>query len=1150
MLTSKLHSVASTKRRIAYIVVTANILYVLSFFIIPFLTPGSSHAEPSAELTTTLSISPSETASLELEPGAFNSTAQTIEVSTNNYTGYTLSLATNTNSTDLVSTSDNNLVISTIELEDGESSKTSDAFPFGYGYSVDGTHYKPAPGFTGEGNEQTAVSDIINSSDVAGTDTTTLTFGAKVEVTHPSGVYQNQFQLTATANDVGYVINYEENVDEGTVINMPDDVISTFNGTGVSVNIEDKIPNHYPYTFLGWSEDEVLDNESVLLQPGDAINLDPTEDNTITFYAQWEFRCHPDATTISNAKDPTILTDAICMQDMKLSVARDMEEEVQYTLYDKRDTKPYFISMLKDGNVWMTQNLDLGDSEKSYTLTSDDTDLAAGQTFVLPVADPDATAYNKEIIIETNGNVATATDPTLKDGGEIYVVPSGGTASDMIYESLEACIADNDLDTCRHHHVGNYYNIYAMSAGSFTPERQTYFETITSDTSICPAGWRLVTDYDSFYANTKSYRNLVAHSYRYIYGSSSTATSILLSQAPFYFTKSGYYQSRYYSNYDEETGTENIYDFDTALYGLGSYDYHITDTRIMSSGTTIYDYGSGLYQNTTGTYMELPIRCTARDNSEFELTLNYNYEDGTTPVKTDVKTYDSEKPHLTRIDGAEPTRNGYIFLGWATSEDATEPTYQPGDPIYYSTKTIPTTNQTINLYALWEESTNLLTTISTMQEMTPAICNGTTTPSTNFGAPTALLTDTRDNKQYWVAKLMDGNCWMAQNLNLGENDTSYTLTPENSDVAKDYVLVQGSELILNTKINNQFYSAVDDRFVVGDIVFKDLASCQDVYGNSGYCERYNTSNYYNYYTATAGTAGYDRGSGNAPSSICPLGWTIPDRTGVVSYQGVINQYQIGSVDTPDSFTRPLYFIRSGYGYVSDSGNYFYAVGNAGYFWSRNMRYTNSAYYINYPSTGSISTDSEMNKNYVLSVRCIARPNESFTLTYNANGGSNAPASQSSLSTHTGHADFTLSMVTPVRTGFTFKGWNTKLDATGDMYQPGEEYPSAGTTTLYATWEYNLVYDANGGTNAPATDTQIAGGTATFTVKEGDPVYAGKYFLGWSLDQNATVGTYYAGGKVTASTTSDTTTLYAIWADSPNGLQSITYMQEMNATVCT
>lgn len=70
------------------------------------------------------------------------------------------------------------------------------------------------------------------------------------------------------------------------------------------------------------------------------------------------------------------------------------------------------------------------------------------------------------------------------------------------------------------------------------------------------------------------------------------------------------------------------------------------------------------------------------------------------------------------------------------------------------------------------------------------------------------------------------------------------------------------------------------------------------------------------------------------------------------------------------------------------------------------------------------------------------------ITYNGNGGSNVPASQ----TKTFGTNLTLSTTIPTRVGYKFASWNTKADGTGTTYQPGSTYTSNTATTLYAIWQ--------------------------------------------------------------------------------------------------
>ena len=86
----------------------------------------------------------------------------------------------------------------------------------------------------------------------------------------------------------------------------------------------------------------------------------------------------------------------------------------------------------------------------------------------------------------------------------------------------------------------------------------------------------------------------------------------------------------------------------------------------------------------------------------------------------------------------------------------------------------------------------------------------------------------------------------------------------------------------------------------------------------------------------------------------------------------------------------------------------------------------------------------------------------YTVSYNANGGSGAPASQ----TKTTNNNLTLSSVKPTRVGYTFRGWGTSSSATTATYQPGGTYSNNKSITLYAVWKINKVnikFSTNSGT---------------------------------------------------------------------------------------
>ena len=79
----------------------------------------------------------------------------------------------------------------------------------------------------------------------------------------------------------------------------------------------------------------------------------------------------------------------------------------------------------------------------------------------------------------------------------------------------------------------------------------------------------------------------------------------------------------------------------------------------------------------------------------------------------------------------------------------------------------------------------------------------------------------------------------------------------------------------------------------------------------------------------------------------------------------------------------------------------------------------------------------------------------YYLYYDANGGSGAPPTQSSVSTTNSSWAFTISNTEPTRSGYTFLGWAKSSTATSASYQPGDTISltsSSPTATLYAVWE--------------------------------------------------------------------------------------------------
>ena len=168
------------------------------------------------------------------------------------------------------------------------------------------------------------------------------------------------------------------------------------------------------------------------------------------------------------------------------------------------------------------------------------------------------------------------------------------------------------------------------------------------------------------------------------------------------------------------------------------------------------------------------------------------------------------------------------------------------------------------------------------------------------------------------------------------------------------------------------------------------------------------------------------------------------------------------------------------------------------------------------------------KNAAITLYAIWQIN-TYTITYNANGGTGAPSSQ------TGDYDSTVTLSSTVPTKapegdveYTFKGWSTSEGATTASYQAGGSYVIKSNTTLYAVWavaatKWDVVYNANGGTNAPAS--QVKNKDVVLVLSDVVPVRLGYSFNGWATSPSSTVVSYISGDSYEGNID---LFLYAVW----------------------
>ncbi len=397
-----------------------------------------------------------------------------------------------------------------------------------------------------------------------------------------------------------------------------------------------------------------------------------------------------------------------------------------------------------------------------------------------------------------------------------------------------------------------------------------------------------------------------------------------------------------------------------------------TDSTDGSSVTTTYAVYIAPSQM-TGTYTGKVKYIMVHPSTANGHTITYNPNGGTVSPSSEVVALG------TSTTLPKPTQAGYVFLGWYTAATG-------GDKIGDAGATYsPTEN--ITMHAHWQSSPDLFA-ISTMQEMTSGVCEATTRPDssateidshgshvndTNY-VPRKTLRDTRDNTNYLVSKLADGNCWMSQNLELKltknvaveaynfNTDSTYSFIPNNTTQTTTGTTwpESGGESRSYAFQNNTYYGGTD-------ISTPATASTTgEPYEKAGVL--------YNWYAATAGS-GTTTATSEVTSSICPKGWRLPanDANASNSFSHLAGVYGLPTTNTSGTYSRqlqfPLQFNRPGY------YNWNYArldePGVTGTYWSSvgGGSTANAKYF--YFRSGFFNPQNGYNKGFGFNVRCLA-----------------------------------------------------------------------------------------------------------------------------------------------------------------------------------
>ncbi|MBQ3293002.1 hypothetical protein IJG93_01675, partial [Candidatus Saccharibacteria bacterium] len=267
------------------------------------IAPDDSGAEamgtPVASVTSITLDSVQDSAELTITPKdtngtfAYSTAAQQAKfgVTTNNYTGYVLTIE-GSDDTKQLANSTIGVLDSINSAIDANTFNVSSSFNGMWGYqpskynSAANTNFLPAP---------TTAAATLDTTSVANSTANeyTIGLGAKVDYTKPAGTYTNTFVLRAVGNPTLYTINYQDMTGDTSVANLPSGASSSTSETNVVLSSQE--PTRDGYNFAGWCDGTVNTTginpgtvcSGTTYAAGGDFGVDQTSTNSATLYAVW-----------------------------------------------------------------------------------------------------------------------------------------------------------------------------------------------------------------------------------------------------------------------------------------------------------------------------------------------------------------------------------------------------------------------------------------------------------------------------------------------------------------------------------------------------------------------------------------------------------------------------------------------------------------------------------------------------------------------------------------------------------------------------------------------------------------------------------------------------------------------------------------------
>ena len=478
-----------------------------------------------------------------------------------------------------------------------------------------------------------------------------------------------------------------------------------------------------------------------------------------------------------------------------------------------------------------------------------------------------------------------------------------------------------------------------------------------------------------------------------------------------------------------------------------------------------------------------------------QITVKYNANGGQNPPAS--KTFPAGQS--ISLSSTKPTKVGYTFKGWSTDSDATKATYKAGGSF--------TANKNTTLYAVWAKCSHTYV---------GGICSKCTyeAPLTITSYSATFVVTNKDGASIWSRPYSNNS----SKIKVAKYNTALKVVAKTTNVGSDgkpdnlwYQLDNGNwvysgnvtrQVTVKYNANGGQNPPASKSYLVG----KTISLSSSVPTRTGYVFKgWSTS-------SSASSATYKAGASYTVTK---------DITLYAVWRKCSSHTYNGGICTKCSYEAPLTI-------TSFSATFVVTNEDGASVWSR--PYSNNSTKVKTASyktalkvvakTTNIGSNGKPDNlwyqledgNWVYS----ANVTRQYTVKYHANGGQDAPSSQTFLS----GKSVKITSAKPNRPGYIFKGWATSADSTTVSYQAKATYSTKKNLTLYAVWSKCSSHTYAGGIcskcqyEAPLTITSFTG-TFAVTNKDGAAIWSRPYS---SNSTKIQVASYNTTLKVVAKTT--------------------------------